>query len=316
MKTYLVTGATGFVGQHLCHRLLTQGNRVVTIVRDNEDVGFRSVIKIQGSVTDVETVRRAAARYELDGVFHLAAHAKVEECSRDPMGAWESNVRGTYVVLDTLHRMYARLPIVVATSDHAYGNHHVGDRASVETDPFVGGGGVYDTSKSCADMIAQVYMGMGADVRTVRCGNIYGPWDRDMSRAVPSFIGDVLHRRPIQIRSDGQAVREYLYIDDAIEGYIKVMGDYLAPGLSPPRGAYNFGGKVAINVIELAEQVTRAGTRAGYKRVGDPVILRERQGDIRQIMLDTSKAQRELLWKPKIDLSEGLDRTFFWWSRQ
>jgi CDP-glucose 4,6-dehydratase len=315
MKTYLVTGAAGFVGRALSLRLMQQGHRVVAIARDEEPPKGCTVI--HGSVTDPEVVRRAAARFELDGAFHLAAHAKVEECARDPLGTWESNVRGTYIFLEEMRR-YSRLPIVVATSDHAYGNHHVGDDPSMEGDPFVGGGGYYDTSKSCADMIAQAYMRDGCDVRTVRCGNIYGPGDTDLSRAVPAFINDVLRNRAIEIRSDGQAVREYLYIDDAVDGYLAVAGDEtsLPPGLQTPSGAYNFAGDAAINVIELAEQVIRAGYSCGYGRGPEPKILRERTGDIRQIRLDTGKARHRLLWKPCVGIKEGLERTFEWWMER
>lgn len=312
METYLVTGAAGFVGRALSLRLMEMGHRVVAVARDEEPPEGCEVIR--GSITDQEVLRRAMNRFELAGVYHLAAHAKVEECARDPLGMWESNVRGTYLLLEQVRLSHPRLPVVVATSDHAYGNHRVGDDPSSEGDPFVGGGGYYDTSKSCADMVAQCYMREGVDVLTVRCGNIYGPGDEDLSRAVPSFINDVLRRRPIEIRSDGQAVREYIYVDDAVDGYLALMAERLPPGLPTPRGAYNFAGDAAISVIELAEQVLRAGHSCGYTRVAEPRIMRERQGDIRQIRLDTSKARTGLLWRPRVGITEGLKRTFHWWS--
>lgn len=305
MSSYLLTGASGFVGGALAAFLLRRGDRIVTILRDGDAPLGCDVIR--GSITDPEVVRRAVNRLDLDGAFHLAAHAKVEECDSDPLGAWESNVRGTYTLLE--HLRYEGFPVVVASSDHAYGDHPVGSRPSGEDDPPAPGGGIYDVSKTCADMIAMCYGEQGVNVRVVRCGNIYGPGDTDLSRAVPSFISDALAGRRIQIRSDGTPVREYLHVDDAVAAYVAAM----------ERGrhgqAYNFAGGYPLNVRELAGEVNRTVRCFGVEPK-DPLVLGTRRGEIRQIRLSTEKARAELHWEPRTTLAQGLWHTVDWWTFQ
>lgn len=304
MSTYLVTGGAGFVGSELIRRLLNSGHRVVALARDDEPPSRCTVIR--GSVEDIDVVRRAVARYPIDGVFHLAAHAKVEECRRDVLGCFESNVRGTYILLSVLAQT-PTVPVVVATTDHVYGDHKPGDAPSKESDPFVGGGSAYDISKAAADSIAMGF-GQTQDVRVVRCVNIYGPGDRDMSRVVPSMVDDVTAGRAISIRSDGTPVREYLYVDDAVDAYVRAM-------YHGKKGqAYNIGTEVGTSVIELSQRIFDVTKVLGYRSVGASVILGTRTGDISQIRLDSSKAHRELGWHAATHLDRGLFKTIEWWS--
>ena len=300
MSTYLVTGAGGFVGGHLAEALLNRGHRVLALVRDDGPPAGCEAIR--GSVEDVSVVRRAVSRYELDGVFHLAAHAKVEECRRDPLGCFESNVRGTYTLLDALSRGKP-VPTVVATTDHVYGERRPGDFPSGEDDPFRGGGSAYDVSKAAADIIAQSY-----NTRIVRCGNIYGPGDRDLSRVVPSMVNDVLTYRPITIRSDGTPVREYLYVNDAVLGYLAVMEH------GRDRRVYNLGSSPELSVRELAKLVIGAAESLGIVVDRNPMVLGTRTGDISSIILDSRRAKNELGWRPNIAIDTGLRKTIEWWK--
>lgn len=312
MSTWLVTGASGFVGGALAARLLKRGDRVVTILRDG-DVPLGCDV-IRGSITDRDVVRRALSRCgphepgKFEGVFHLAAHAKVGECELDKLGAWESNVRGTYALLEELTAC-PRLRTVVATSDHAYGAHRLGDRPSGEDDPFVPARNVYDVSKSCADLIATCYAEHGHAVTTVRCGNIYGPGDEDLSRLVPSLVDDLVSGRTLTVRSNGMPVREFLYVEDAVDGYLAAM-EHGWEG----RGAFNVGAG-AMSVIEMAAEVERVGVRMGFShRQID--VLGERRGDIDQIRLDTTKARTHLGWQPRTPVAAGLWDTITWWKER
>jgi CDP-glucose 4,6-dehydratase len=302
LKTYLVTGAGGFVGSHLTERLLNRGDRVVALVRDGRATPDLGRDVIHGSVDDVSVVRRALARYDLDGVFHLAAHAKVEECRRDPLGAFESNVRGTYTLLDALSRGEP-IPTVVATTDHVYGERGSDGLPAREDSPFRGGGSAYDVSKAAADIIAQSY-----STRIVRCANIYGRGDRDLSRIVPSMVTDVLEGRQIRIRSDGSPIREYLHIEDAVDGYLAVMDH------GRDHRAYNLGSTMDLSVMNVAVLVMDAANALGllaYER--PPIILGTRTGDISRITLNSQRAKEELGWTPKVEILDGLKDTIAWW---
>lgn len=303
MGNFLVTGASGFVGGALTRQLLREGNRVITVLRDGE--APRGCEVVRGSVADPLVMSRALTKLRLDGVYHLAAHAKVEECHREPIAAFDSNVRGTYLLLEMATGM--GIPIVVATTDHVYGDRPLGSPPATEDQPFVGGG-IYDTSKACADMIALCYgQRLGADVRIVRCGNIYGPGDTDESRIVPSLMADLINERPLTIRSDGTPVREYLYIDDAVGAYAVVMSAGRAGR------AYNFAGAQSLSVIGVAKAVKTVWDREVIPGSKEIVVLGQRTGDIRQLRLDTTRAQTELGWRPCIHLDPGLCETMDWW---
>jgi CDP-glucose 4,6-dehydratase len=304
VKTYLVTGAGGFVGSHLAHRLHCEGHRVVALVRDDPAPKFCETIR--GSLEDMSVMRRAVNAHTYDGIFHLAAHAKVEECRRDRLGCFESNVRGTYTLMEALEGSRG-VPVVMATTDHVYGDVPPGT-VSHESDPFYGGGTAYDVSKACADLIGQMYGRMG-DVRIVRCGNIFGPEDRDMSRVVPSMINDALDGRRIQIRSDGTPVREYLHVNDAVEGYMAVMTQGSLSRI------YNLGG-TPLSVKELADRIALANERAGGRAPREHDILGTRKGDIQRIVLDSDRAGVELGWAPRVTVDEGLYRTLLWWCAE
>lgn len=317
-KTYLITGASGFVGSELAHSLVWSNdegrvgtNRIVALVRDHEPtMPLHDVVR--GSVDDERAVKRALAMGPYDGIFHLAASAKVEVCAANPLEAWDTNVRGTYTLLECANRLTC--PIVVASSDHAYGVS--GGRKFSEDDPYVSGGGIYDVSKSCTDMIAMCYSRM-ADVRVVRCGNIYGPSDRDTSRLIPSILADLWAGRAPTIRSDGTAVREFLHITDAVAAYKAVLDKGQAGE------AYNFAGDKAWSVSDVVRQIVdiweeiRLGLedRKAYPSLYSPrfmppakkvVVLGTRKGELSRLTLNDNKAFNELGWSTKVTLKQGI----------
>lgn len=298
---YLVTGASGFVGKHLCARLHKEGHEVFTICRDEAPAKY--VNSVRGSIEDSATVKRAISEFQPNFIFHLAAQSKVGVASRDPIGTWESNVRGTYTLLNEV----GSIPTTVASSDHCYGNNDSG-KPYVETDA-VAAHGIYDTSKACTDLIAQCYQKMGKNISIARCGNIYGPGDKDLSRIIPSFINDAISRGTIRVLSDGTPKREYVYISDAIDAYMLISGR--------SAGIYNVSGQEH-SALEIAEFVRdlfehyNFDNEIGMQKTYIEILGKRGKDEIDSLTLNGQKIH-DLGFVNKRDIEWGLKNTAKWW---
>lgn len=319
----LITGAAGFIGGALASRLLRDGHAVTAFVRDGEPpVGCRTV---WGDLRDLHSIERALVSTEPEAVFHLAAQAYVPVARRDPWSTLEDNVRGTYNLLEGFWRHASgEASLVVASSDKAYGDMPpVGPpgtystRAYRESDPM-DGRGPYDASKSCADLIARSYAEQyGLRAAVVRCGNVYGPGDDGPSRLVPSVVADLLRNREVQLTSDGSPVRDYLYVDDAVEAYLAVDAYLRGLPLSrvisdtpyPPLRAFNFSGGEAVSVRELVTLASEVALEVGLPPSPGARYQGSRTGEIPAQVLNWSLAANVLHWMPRVTLHEGLRRT-------
>lgn len=307
-----VTGATGLVGSCLVRRLVEQQAEVVCLVRDHVPrsetwrAGLRDrVVVVHGDVCDQALLERALGEYEIDTVIHLAAQTIVPIANRNPVSTFESNVRGTWSLLEACRRSPAVAQIVLASSDKAYGDH---DELPYAEDAPLRGRHPYDVSKSCADLIGQSYArSFELPVAITRCGNFYGAGDLNWNRIVPGTIRSVLRgQRPV-IRSDGTYIRDYFYVEDGAAAYM-LLAEKLAadPGL---RGeAFNFSNEVQVTVRELVDKILAA---MGSSLV--PEVRDEAQREIRHQYLSAEKARRRLDWKPLFTLDEGLARTIEWY---
>src|SRR5258705_5690762 len=243
-RPVLVTGATGLVGSWLVKRLIAIGADVVCLVRDwvpRSELVTTTLIEqvgvVRGDVRNQKTLERALGEYEVATVFHLAAQTTVGVANRNPISTLDTNIRGTWALLEACRRSPTVQQIVLASSDKAYGDQDV--LPYTEAAPLQGRH-PYDVSKSCADLIGQMYATTyQSPVAITRCGNFYGGGDLNWNRIVPGTIRSVLRgERPI-IRSDGQYVRDYFYVEDGAAAYM-LLAEQLA--LHPElRGhAFNF----------------------------------------------------------------------------
>ena len=314
-RSVLVTGASGLVGSWLTTRLVALGADVTVLVRDwdpqSELIRSGTVNRcrvVTGRLEDVADIERALVEYEADSVFHLGAQALVGAALRSPLGTFESNIRGTYHLLEACRRHSDRVRrVVVASSDKAYGDSL--ELPYTESMP-ANGKHPYDVSKSCTDLLAQCYGATyGLPVGVARCGNIYGGGDLNWSRIVPGTIRSVLEgKRPI-LRSDGKFVRDYLYIEDVVDAYLSLAEGLERPGV---RGeAFNFSPEAPLTVLEITEALLRLLERQDL----EPVILDAAKAEIRDQYLDSSKAQRVLGWKAEWSLDAGLTETIGWYRR-
>jgi len=314
-RPVLVTGATGLLGSWLTRALVERGASVVTLVRDwvPENELFRSgtlnqVTVVRGDVCDLQTVERALGEYEVDSVFHLAAQTIVGIANRNPISTFESNIRGTWTVLEACRRSPLVRQIIVASSDKAYGSH---EQLPYSEDAALQGRHPYDVSKSCADLIAQSYaVTHGLPVCVTRCGNLYGGGDLNWNRIVPGTIRSALNgERPI-IRSDGSYIRDYFYVEDAVLAYL-MLAEQLAAHRELAGQAFNFSNEIQVTVLELARMILRVAGREDL--VLD--VRAEADNEILHQYLDAGKAREVLGWRPHFDLESGLTRTIQWYRQ-
>jgi len=308
----LVTGATGLLGSWLTRRLVEARADVVCVVRDwvpqSELVRSKtveSVKVVRGDVRDREILERTLGEYEIDTVFHLAAQTIVGIANRNPVSTFESNIQGTWNVLEAARRSPSIKSIVVASSDKAYGDQ---ENLPYSEDTPLEGRHPYDVSKSCTDLIAQMYgKTYGLPVAITRCGNFYGGGDLNWNRIVPGTIRSVLRgERPV-IRSDGQSVRDYFYVEDGAAAYM-LLAERVASDAGLRGAGFNFSNEIQITVSDLVGKILQHMT-AGL----EPDIRNEASNEIRHQYLSAERARRVLGWSPLFTLEQGLDRTIDWY---
>ncbi|HIE38252.1 MAG TPA: NAD-dependent epimerase/dehydratase family protein [Anaerolineae bacterium] len=311
-RPVLVTGCTGFLGSWLTIALAEAGASVVGLVRDEVPFshlhrsGYQERITVvRGDVTDYALIERTLNEYEIDAVFHLAAQTIVPIANRAPLSTFETNVKGTWTVLEAARRSPKVTRVAVASSDKAYGAHE--GLPYTEGAPLLGCH-PYDVSKACADLIARAYAATyDLPVAVTRCANLYGGGDLNWSRIVPGTVRSVIRGEPPIVRSDGTPLRDYLYVHDAVHAYLM-----LAEHLDDPevRGeAFNFGTDAPKSVLEMVETIIAVSDHPELK----PVVLGEAANEIQDQYLDSTKARQVLGWEPAYSLEEGLKETVAWY---
>ena len=308
----LVTGASGLVGGWLVARLLDAGAQVVCVVRDDvpQSMFVRDglVDRVQvshGDVRDQAFLERVLGESEIDTVIHLAAQTIVGIANRNPVSTLETNIAGTWALLEASRRSPAVRQIVLASSDKAYGDQQ---RLPYDETTPLQGRHPYDVSKSCCDLIAQMYATTyGLPVAITRCGNFYGGGDLNWNRVVPGTIRSVLRgERPI-IRSDGHYIRDYFYVEDGAAAYM-LLAERLAEDRRLAGSAFNFSNEVETSVLQIVQRVLAL--------MGSPLtpdVRNEATHEIRRQYLSAARARQVLAWKPAFSLDEGLQKTIAWY---
>jgi CDP-glucose 4,6-dehydratase len=316
-RSVLVTGAGGFIGSWLTRRLVDEGADVVALVADLDPRSelvrgglVERVTVVPGVLEDPAAVSRAIIGHEVDTVFHLGAQTIVGAARRDPVATFEANIRGTYLLLDACRQASDLVTrVVVASSDKAYGT--VGELPYREDTPL-DGRAPYEVSKSCTDLLARSYAeSYGVPVAVARCGNVYGGGDLNWSRIVPGTIRSLVRGEAPIIRSDGTFVRDYLHVDDVVDGYLALAAwlEHDAPGATTDGIAFNFSDESPRTVIEIYDAVCAAfGPRV------EPVVLDRAAAEIHDQFLDSGRARAVLGWKAAVELPVGMTRTVEWYA--
>jgi CDP-glucose 4,6-dehydratase len=313
-KRVFVTGCTGILGSWLTIRLVEEGAEVVGLIRDLVPKsnlnwsGFHNQINIvRGSVTEYEVIERAFNEYEVDTCFHLAAQTIVGIANNSPLSTFESNIKGTWTLLEAARRVGRLERIVIASTDKAYGDQDI--LPYTEEAPLKGLY-PYDVSKSCADLLAQSYAHTyQLPIGITRCGNLYGGGDLNFNRIIPGTIRSVVMDENPVIRSDGSPIRDYFYVKDAVDAYL-----ILAQSLdrNEVRGqAFNFSSETPVSALNIVSQIIAI---SGKNHLKPNILGKKLEGEIIHQFLSSQKARDLLSWKPRYSLEEGLTESIQWYK--
>lgn len=310
----LVTGATGILGSWLTEKLVGYGADVVTILRDDVPTSnlffsgtYKKIKTVRGSLDDYALVERTLNEYEVGTCFHLAAQTIVPTANRSPLSTFESNIKGTWNLLEAARNSKLLKRLVVASSDKAYGEHeklpYKEDFSLIPKHP-------YDASKACADLLARSYFHTyGLPVSITRCGNIYGGGDLNYSRIVPGTIRSIYLNENPAIRSDGTLLRDYLFVNDIVTAYL-LLAKNMGKGVTGE--VFNFGTEKPRTVLQVVNKILEVSGATHLK----PIVLGKGKtpGEIEKQYLSSEKATKVLGWKPEYTLEQGISETIRWYN--
>jgi CDP-glucose 4,6-dehydratase len=312
-RNVFVTGATGLLGSWLTTELLARGANPVCLVRDwvpeSEAVTSGTLSRcrlVRGELEDHDLLLRALNEYEIDTVFHLGAQTIVGTASRSTLSTFESNIRGTWTLLEAARQLMPRIErVIVASSDKAYGAH---PQLPYREDTPLIGRFPYDVSKSCADLIAQSYFhSFALPVAVTRCGNLYGGGDLNFNRLIPGTIRSALYDESPVIRSDGTFIRDYFFVGDAVNAYLQLAERVPSDGFTGE--AFNFGTETPLSVLDVANRVLKIMGKSHLPLT----ILGQASNEIPRQYLDCAKARSLMEWKPKHGFDSSLALTIEWY---
>jgi CDP-glucose 4,6-dehydratase len=304
-KSVFVTGASGFLGGWLVNRLLELDADVVCLMRDwipqsNLFNVLDKVKVVRGSIRDQALLERILGEYEVNTVFHLAAQAIVSVANRNPVSTFDSDIKGTWSLLEACRRSPTVKREIICSSDKAYGTQ---EKLPYTEDMPLKGIYPYDVSKTCVDLIAQSYTTTyKMPIGITRCGNLYGGGDLNWNRIVPGTIRSIIrNQRPI-IRSDGTMIRDYFYVEDAVNALIALAENNVI-------GAFNFSNNKPLSVTQIVYRILELMDSNLL-----PIIKNEVSNEIKEQYLDSSKAMNLLNWKPQYTVDNGLAKTIEWYK--
>ena len=296
-KNVLVTGANGFIVKHLFVRLSQLGARVYGISRASSP----QIYKID--VCDYKKIDQFIRDKKIDICYHLAGEAIVESGKDEPYSTFRVNINGTLNILE-IGRERSLERIIVASSSHVYGKNKVPYFESYTPKPTR----PYETSKTCTDLIAQSYADTyKLPVLIPRFVNIYGPGDLNFTRLIPKTMKQIIIGNKVELWG-GKAIRDFLYIDDAINGYLD-LADIDIATIKENR-IFNFGGGNIITVDDLVQKIIKISRRSASLIKTNKI----REDEIKSQYVSFAKAKKLLKWKPTFSLEDGLSRTFEWYK--
>lgn len=311
-RNVMVTGPTGLLGSWLVSALAEKGANVVALIRDRvpgnnleRSSAIERINVVNGGIEDYFLLKRCINEYEIQTVYHLAAQTIVTVANQDPLSTFESNIKGTWNILEAARHARFISEVIVASSDKAYGEK---EKLPYKETDTLEGAHPYDVSKSCADLIAQAYFKTySLPVCITRCANLYGGGDLNFSRIIPGTIRSAFYNQPPIIRSNGKFLRDYFYVEDAVSALMLLVEKLKINKLSGE--AFNFSSGIHVNVLELVDKILKL-----MNKKLQPKILDQTKHEIKDQYLSIAKAKEVLGWQPSFDLESGLAKTIEWYN--
>ena len=326
-KKVFITGINGFVGANLAKLLISKGATVFGLIRNINPHSFlyfekiyTKVILISGDITDHELLKRVLVEEKITHIFHLAAQVEVGKALKYPYLTWETNIRGTYTLLESVRETKGDIQsIIIASSDKAYGDYPVDQLPYKESFPLIPNY-PYDVSKACGDLIAQSYSRNEFNLPVVitRFANIYGPGQLNFSALIPDCIRSALGLNIFKPRTNGSHFRDFLFIDDVVDLYLR-MAEELTKNKALYGGEiFNAGSNDPINIKSLIMKIFKLimnekSFQNFKKNVDFPKI--EPFGEIVFQQMDFEKIRESFQWKPATSIEKGLGLSIDWYKR-
>lgn len=313
-RNVLITGASGFLGSYLTENLAKSGANIVALIRDNvpksklyDEDTYKLITGVRGDIRNYFLLERILNEYEIDVIFHLAAQTIVQVANRSPISTFETNIKGTWNLLEAARRTETAKRIIVASTDKAYGEKK--QLPYYETDPL-SAMHPYDLSKAATDTLCQGYaVTYKLPVGITRCGNLYGGGDLNFNRVVPQTIRHLHYNENPIIRSDGTFLRDYFYVEDAADAYVTFAENLIEKKLEGQ--AFNFGTEQPVSVLELVSRISKIAKKENLT----PIIKNTAKGEIKDQYLSCKKARETFAWMPKHTLNQGLEKSFKWYEK-
>ena len=311
-KNALITGGLGLLGKPLVKFLSKKKYNVFVLDKSKNKKKNKLISKkvasfVYGNFQNKPLLKKIIKNKKINIIFHTGAITQVLEGLRDPYGTYKNNIMGTVNILECIREVDPSILFIYSSSDKAYGE--VKHRNYLENDNL-SSIYPYDLSKTCSDLICQSYFTVyKLNVAIVRCGNLFGPGDFNLNRIIPETIISLINNKRIKIRSSGKLVRDYLYVDDAVNAYYMIMKT-LEKYKNKKLLIYNVGSKYNLSVLQLVNLILDLMKKKHLK----PIIMNKSKQEINFQKLNDNKIKRDLGWKQKVSLKSGLFKTIRWYQ--
>jgi CDP-glucose 4,6-dehydratase len=314
MKNVLITGGMGFLGSYIIKRILPQVETLTIVTKNFRQKTTFSLLNInsnkinivKGNIEDFNFIESLFQKHKFDTVFHLGASSLVKKCQSDPKSTFNTNIMGTVNILEAsrVYKKYIK-SIIVSSTDKLYGN---GSLPYQENNPL-NSRGIYEVSKSCTDLISQsYYYNYNLPIVITRCSNLYGSADVNFSRIIPNTIKLLLKgESPIIWKGSEDAIREFLYVEDAVDGYLELIRN-----IQTTKGqSFNIGSEQKITIKDLVNML--------IFKINKNLNIKYKVKDFLEVShsySDSSKIKNYTKWEPKTKLSDGLNNTIQFYKNQ
>ena len=315
-KKILVTGCYGFVAQHLINELLINNNKVVGIYNVKNQLKIFKNTKYEKQnkliikkidIRDKEKIKKLLKKNKFDYCYHLAAISQVLKSNKSPEETFQINIFGTINLIENFRKYQKNIKFIFSSSDKAYGE----SRQLPYKEHFpLNGLNPYDASKACSDIIARSYAkSFNIQICVTRFVNIYGPGDVNWQRIIPGTLNSLIKSKKPILRSNGKFKRDYLYIDDVIDGYMR-LGQQMGINKTISGIAFNFGSGKPITVLNLVKIILKFFD----KQSSFLVIKNKAKNEITDQYSGYELANKILKWKPKVSIEDGIKKSFDWYK--